>query len=186
MKTNIKKPVLLITSIVVLLWVIEVINITTGNNFGTYGILPRTIIGLRGIVFSPFIHHNIYHLVLNTIPFMVLGGLVSLRGLDDFIELSLFVMIFGGLGVWLVGREAYHIGASGLIFGYFGFLTAAGWYEKRFLSIITSLGVLFLYGGLFWGVLPIRPFVSWEGHLFGLFAGVVCARLLKTTGKKIN
>ena len=181
MKANIKSTVLLITSIVALLWIIEILNIATGNNFGTYGILPRTVTGLRGIVFSPFIHHNIYHLVLNTVPFVILGGLVSLRGLDDFIELSLFVMIVGGLCVWLVGRQAYHIGASGLIFGYFGFLTSASWYEKRFMTIIVSLVVLFLYGGLFWGVLPIRPFVSWEGHLFGLLSGVACARMLKTT-----
>ena len=184
MKPNIKNRVLLVASIAALLWVIEIIDIATGNKFGTYGILPRTIIGLRGIVFSPFIHHNIYHLILNTVPFVVLGSLVSLRGLDDFIELSLFTMIFGGLGVWLVGRQAYHIGVSGLIFGYFGFLAAAGWYERQFMSIIVSLVVLFLYGGLFWGVLPIRPFVSWEGHLFGLLAGVGCARLLKTTDKK--
>lgn len=184
MKANIKNPVLLITSIVVLLWIIEILNIATGNHFGSYGILPRTVIGLRGIVLAPFIHHNIYHLVLNTLPFLILGGLVRLRGLDDFIELSLFVMIVGGLCVWLVGRQAYHIGASGLIFGYFGFLTAAGWYEKQFMSIIISLVVLFLYGGLFWGVLPIRPFVSWEGHLFGLLSGVACARMLRASEKK--
>lgn len=115
----------------------------------------------------------------NTIPFIVLGILVSLRGLDDFFELSLIIMVVGGAAVWLFGRQAYHIGASGLIFGYLGFLVAAGWYERKFISLVVALIVLFLYGGMIWGVLPLRPFVSWEGHLFSLLAGIVCARLLK-------
>ena len=177
MNINIKDRVLLITSLVALFWIIELIDIATGNGFGIYGILPRTVLGLRGIIFTPFIHQNIYHLLLNTIPFIVLGSLVSLRGVEDFLEISLFVMLVGGAGVWLVGRPAYHIGASGLIFGYFGFLATVGWYERRFSSIFISLVVLFLYGGLLQGVLPVRPFVSWEGHLCGLLAGVACTRL---------
>jgi membrane associated rhomboid family serine protease len=177
MNRNIKKRVSIIASLVALFWIIELIDIATGNDLGIYGILPRTVIGLRGIIFAPFLHQNIYHLLLNTIPFIVLGSLVSLRGVDDFLEVSLFVMLVGGAGVWLVGRPAYHIGASGLIFGYFGFLATAGWYERRFSSIFISLVVLFLYGGLLQGVLPVRPFVSWEGHLCGLLAGAACARL---------
>ena len=179
MNIKIKNRILLIASFVVFFWIIELVDIATGNNFGIYGILPRTVIGLRGIIFSPFIHQNIYHLLLNTIPFIILGTLVSLRGLDDFIELSLFLILVGGAGVWLIGRPAYHIGASGLIFGYFGFLLTAGWYERRFSSIVISLVVLFLYGGLIRGVFPGRPFVSWEGHLCGFIAGVACARLLR-------
>ncbi len=179
MKSLIQKRIYIVIMFVILFWVVELVNIVFGHKFGVFGILPRTLVGLRGIIFSPFIHHNILHLLLNTIPFIVLGSLVCLRGLDDFLELSLFAMLLGGIGVWLFGRQAYHIGASGLIFSYFGFLVAAGLYEKKIISILVSLVTLFLYGGIIWGVLPLRPFVSWEGHLFGLLAGIGAARLLK-------
>lgn len=174
-----KNKIFIIAGIAILFWVIELINTATGHSLRVFGILPRNLVGLRGLIFSPFLHGNIFHLMCNTIPFVVLGSLVSMRGIDDFFEISLIIMIVGGGAVWLFGRQAYHIGASGLIFGYFGFLVAAGWFERKIMSLIIALIVLFLYGGMIWGVLPLRPFVSWEGHLFSLLAGIICARILK-------
>ncbi len=171
-----KNRLQVIIGLFIVLWVVELLNLALNHSLGNFGIYPRTLIGLRGIVLSPFIHHGIMHLSLNSIPFLVLGGLVILRGVPAFSSISIFIIVVGGAGVWLFARPAYHAGASGLIFGYFGFLVAAGWYEKKFLSIIIALVVLFLYGGIIWGVLPSRPFVSWEGHLFGLLAGVIGAR----------
>ncbi len=179
MKSTVKNRVQTIAGIVILFWIIEIINMVMDYKLGTYGIKPRSLIGLRGIIFSPFIHHGIYHLVANTIPFIILGSFIIIRGIDDFFQLSLLIMVVGGAGVWIFGRSALHVGASGLIFGYFGFLVAAGWFEKKLLSILISIVVIFLYGGLIFGVLPSRPFISWEGHLFGLLAGIAGARLLK-------
>ena len=87
------------------------------------------------------------------------------------------ILIIGGLGVWAFARPAYHIGASGLIFGYFGFLVAIGLYERSISSLVIASVTLFFYGGLILGILPTDSFISWEGHLFGLCAGIIAARL---------
>jgi membrane associated rhomboid family serine protease len=115
--------------------------------------------------------------MINTIPFVVLGGLVITRGPRVFLELSLFIILVSGTALWIFGRSSYHIGASGLIFGYFGFLVARGWYDRSARSIIVALLVICLYGGILWGLLPTFTPVSWEGHLFGLASGIIGARL---------
>jgi membrane associated rhomboid family serine protease len=88
------------------------------------------------------------------------------------------IIIVGGLGVWLIGRPAYHVGASGLVFGYFGFLVARGWYEKSIPSVIISIFVIIFYGSMIWGVFPVVPYISWESHLFGFLAGILAAKFL--------
>ena len=108
----------------------------------------------------------------NSIPFLVLGGLIALRGRQVLLRVSFIVIGLGGAGVWALGRPAIHIGASGLVFGYFGYLVARGWYERRLGSILMAIVVIILYGGLIVGVLPTPGIVSWEAHLFGLIAGV--------------
>jgi len=115
----------------------------------------------------------------NTIPFIVLGGLVALRGVGVFLELSLLVTLLGGAAVWLFGRPSFHVGASGLIFGYFGFIIARGWFHRSFGSLVIASITLILYGGILWGLLPTYTYVSWEGHLCGLLAGIIGARLDK-------
>lgn len=179
MTSTLQKRIQTILVILFIFWIVEIVNIILGHTFGTFGILPRNLVGLRGIILSPFIHHGIPHLVLNSIPFVILGSIVLIRGIGQFYQISILIIIFGGIGVWIFGRPALHAGASGLIFGYFGFLVAAGWYEKKIVSILIAVAVLFLYGGaIFSGILPTRSFVSWEGHLFGLLAGILTARLL--------
>lgn len=174
-----KKQILIVLGFVALLWIIEVVNIIMGHQLNNFGIVPRNVVGLRGIIFSPFLHGGIIHLIMNSVPMLVLGGLVMARGKKDFFEATIFIILLGGLGTWIIGRPAYHIGASGLVFGYLGFLLSVGYYERTLSSIITAAIVFFLYGGMIWGVLPTMPFVSWEGHLCGLLAGGVAARLYK-------
>ncbi len=101
---------------------------------------------------------------------------MAIRGRQVLLAVSVFIILVGGLGVWALGRPAIHIGASGLVFGYFGYLVAVGWYERRLGSILTAIVVVALYGGLIAGVLPTPGLISWEAHLFGLIAGVLAAR----------
>jgi len=166
---------------VALLWGVHILNLLLGYSFNIYGIIPREIVGLRGIVFSPFLHGSTEHLVMNTVPLMILGCILILRGVASFFLVSLLVALIGGLGVWLFGREhSVHVGASGIIFGYFGFLAFKGVFDRRVGTLLISAVVVFLYGGMIWGVFPNRPDVSWEGHLFGFMGGVLCAYLSKS------
>jgi membrane associated rhomboid family serine protease len=163
---------------VLIIWVVELVNLLLGHRLNLFGIHPRTVAGLPGIVLSPFLHTGIGHVLLNTIPLVILGWLVILRGPRVFLEVSLLIIVVSGVGVWLFGRSAYHVGASGLIFGYFGYLVARGWYERSLSSILIALVTIVLYGGILLGVLPFRAGVSWEAHLFGLLGGILAARLV--------
>ena len=115
---------------------------------------------------------SICHLLSNTGPLLVLGGLVSMRGAGTLLVVSVFSAVFAGAGVWLVGRDGVHIGASDLVFGY---LVARGFFERSLVSILIAVAVAVFYGGLIFGVLPLDGFVSWEGHMFGLIGGVITA-----------
>lgn len=165
---------------VALMWIIEIVDwFLLGGRLNAYGVRPRSMVGLRGILFMPFLHANFAHLAANTLPFITFGWLIMLRETSDFFLVSAVTMLVSGLGVWLTGAPySVHIGASGLIFGYFGFLLLRGFFERSFMSIALSLFVGFLYGGLIWGVLPSQPGVSWQGHLFGFIGGVLAAQLL--------
>jgi membrane associated rhomboid family serine protease len=164
---------------VAIIWVLGIADLALGGALNVYGIAPRHIIGLRGILFAPFLHGGLGHLIANTIPFIVLGWFVMLQETRDFFRVSAITMLVSGLGTWVFGSpNSIHIGASGLIFGYLGFLLLRGYFERNFPSILLSLVVGFLYGSTIWGVLPTRPGISWEGHLFGFIGGVIAARLL--------
>lgn len=165
---------------IALMWSLELIDIFLfRGSLDRYGIRPRSLSGLWGILFAPWLHGGLGHLIANTIPFVILGWLVMLRETSDFWIVTAITMLVGGLGVWLVGSPyTVHIGASTLIFGYLGYLLLRGYFERSFSSILISLGVGFLYGGILWGVLPARPGISWQGHLFGFIGGAIAARLL--------
>ena len=156
--------------------VVEIVNASMGHQLNAWGIFPRSVHGLAGIPLAPFLHGSFGHVISNSIPFLVLGGLIAFRGRQVLLRVSFIVIGVGGSAVWLLGRSAVHIGASGLVFGYFGYLVARGWYERRLGSILLAIAVIILYGGLILGVLPARGLVSWEAHLFGLIAGVLAAR----------
>ena len=166
------------------LWVIELLDtFLLGSRLQRHGIHPWSVDGLWGIASSPFLHGGWSHLIANSMPFVILGGLVHTRGPGRFWSVSLLIALVGGLGTWLFGGVGTnHIGASGLIFGWFGFLVFAGWYERSLKTAAISVVVALLYGGMIWGVLPIRVGVSWQGHLFGFVGGWLSAKLSAPSG----
>ncbi|MBD3885462.1 rhomboid family intramembrane serine protease [Phormidium tenue FACHB-886] len=176
---EVKAQVAILVCCVGLMWVLEAIDLFLGGALNQFGIIPRSIVGLRGILFAPLLHGNFPHLIANTVPFLTLGWFVMLRRTSDFFWVTAIAMLIGGLGTWLFAPAAtVHIGASGVIFGYLGFLISRGYFERRIGSILISLVIGIFYGGLIWGVLPGQPGISWQGHLFGFIGGIVAARLM--------
>lgn len=171
-----------------LLWIIEIVDVFVfRGRLNAYGIRPRSLEGLEGILFMPFLHGSFAHLAANTLPFLTLGWLIMLREISDFFIVSAVTVLISGVGVWLTGApNSIHIGASGLVFGYFGFLLLRGYFERSFASILMSLIVGFFYGSLIWGVLPAQPGVSWQAHFFGFVGGAVAAQLLGRRKQGIN
>ena len=177
-----RASLLLLIGLVVTIWAVELVNVLMGHGLAVYGIVPRKVIGLRGIPLSPFLHGSIQHTLSNTVPLLVLGGFIAFQGRGALLRVSALVIAVGGAGVWVAGRPAIHIGASGLVFGLFGYLVARGWYNRSIVSVLVALAVIVLYWGMLFGVLPTAGFVSWEGHLFGLIAGILAARLARPKG----
>lgn len=163
-----------------IIWGVSTINLLIfGGALNLYGIRPRTVDGLWGILLMPFLHGGFPHLLANTVPFATLGWLVMLRRMADFFIVTAVTILISGLGVWLTGpTNSVHIGASGLIFGYFGFLLLRSYFERSLYAILFAILVLLVYGGLIWGVLPQQNGVSWQAHLFGFVGGIVAARFL--------
>ena len=160
-------------------WAAFAANLVTGGALIQYGVIPRTTTGLRGILIAPFIHGSLSHLVANSVPFLVLGWLVMLRNARHFIPVTLLSMLGAGLMAWLFGAPAsVHVGASGVVFGYLGFLMLSGWFARSFASIALSIGVTVAWGGLVFGVMPGQPGISWQAHLGGFLGGVLAARWL--------
>ncbi len=176
---EIKTQVLILLTLVAMLWGIEILDtFVFSHGLDTLGILPRNPIGLRGIIFAPFLHGSFAHLSANTIPFILLGWLIMAQNIADFAIVSVICIILGGLGTWLFANGGVHIGASGVIFGYLGFLLTRYYFDRRLSSGLIALFVGCTYGSVLWGVLPSLPGISWEGHLFGFLSGIVAARLV--------
>ncbi len=160
------------------LWAVEIADaIPFTPDLQANGIRPRETAGLDGILWAPFLHSDWWHLIANSAPFAILGGLVAVRGLRYWLTTTLVVAGLGGLLTWLLAGSGNHIGASGVVFGYFGALIGAAVFERRIAAGATAMVAIMLYGGLISGFLP-RPGISWEGHLFGAIAGLVAARML--------
>ena len=173
-----KRLLLPLLIIVGVMWLLEIADqLLFHGALDGLGILPRQVAGLRGIPFAPFLHGSFAHLLANTLPFLALGFLVMLRHSRQFVAVSLTIILISGLGTWLIApAHTVHIGASGLIFGYFAFLLVAAYYERSPRAIGLALMVILFYGGLLWGALPQAGAISWQGHLFGLVGGAVAAR----------
>ena len=167
----------LLFKVVAVFWVVEIIDfLIFKGRLDKFGIQPHNIVGLRGLILAPFLHGGFPHLIANTIPFITLGWLTMIQETSDFYIVSLITAIVGGLGVWLLGSpDSIHIGASILIYGYLGFLLSRGYFQKNLPSIILSVIVVFLYGGLVRGIFPSSMGISWEGHLFGFIGGAIAA-----------
>ncbi|MDT0688665.1 rhomboid family intramembrane serine protease [Salegentibacter sp. F188] len=156
---------------VLAIWIVFWFEIRFGFDFNNFGVRPGKVEGLRGIIFSPFIHSGLKHLFNNTIPLFVLSMALFYFYRKISWQVLFLGMFFSGLLTWLIGREANHIGASGIIYVLASFLFFKGVFSKHYRLIALSLIVVFLYGGMLWYVTPIDPEISWEGHLSGLIAG---------------
>lgn len=175
---EIRTQILILGTLVGLMWGLEILDTFVFNHgLDPLGILPRQQIGLRGILFAPFLHASFAHLAANTVPFIVLGWLIMAQSITNFAIVSVICIVLGGLGTWLFGAPGLHIGASGVIFGYLGFLLTRYYFDRRLSSGIVALFVGVTYGSVLWGVLPSVPGISWEGHLFGFLSGILAARL---------
>ncbi len=141
----------------------------------SFGLIPRTFKGLAGIVTLPFLHADWAHIMSNTVPLVVLLLLLAGSRANS-IDIVVLISVLAGIGLWIFGRTAIHIGASVLVFGLVGFLVCAGFFEKRLLSALIAIGVAVVYGStLMYGVLPTQSGVSWEGHLIGAVSGGLIA-----------
>lgn len=184
-KSTINEFKILLT-VILTFWIIEILDyVFFRGQLDKFGIRPHKLIGLQGIFFAPFLHGGFSHLLANTIPFVTLGWLTMLQKTSHFYLVTFCSMTIGGLGVWLFGNpSSVHIGASILIYGYLGFLLLRGYFQKNMPSILLSLVVFFLYGGLIWGVIPSGSHISWEGHLFGFIGGGFAAWAIAKSQKK--
>ena len=163
---------------VALLYVIEFADTLMDNRLDQEGVQPQDREGLLGIVFAPLLHVGWEHLVANTVPLLLLGFLILLSGVGHWLEVTAIVWIVGGVGTWLVAPpNTVHLGASVLVFGWLVHLILRGFFTRQPGQIVLGLVVLFLYGGVLWGVLPGQTGISWQGHLFGALGGGLAAWL---------
>ncbi len=172
-----------IITFVIIIWVVQFANFTLGywpNDW--FGLEPRDPSGLIGIPFSPFLHAGFKHAAANTVPLLMLGGMAAMAAPKRFIEATLIIVLVGGALVWLIARggNRVHVGASGLVFGYLGYVVALGIVERSFRTMFAAAAAVMLYGGLIMGVLPTDHRISWESHLFGALAGIAAAWMLRS------
>ncbi len=164
-------------SAILILWGIELMNTLSGRALSDFGIIPRDLVHSYGILTAPLIHHNLWHLIGNSIPLFFLGLLVHQT--RQLFAVTVVVYLGSGILVWLMGRHAVHIGASGVVLGYWGFLLANGWINHSIKNILLSLITLVFYGGLIFSLLDFRSFISFESHIAGFVCGIFAAYLLK-------
>lgn len=168
-----------------LLYVVETVDTATGSALERAGgIVPRQGEGLDGILFAPVLHGDWAHLLGNTLPFLIFGFLAMAGGVRQFVLVTATIWILGGAAVWLVGGpDTYHVGASGVIFGWLGFLLTRGFFARSGRQILLAIVLFAGWGGVLLGVLPGQPGISWQGHLFGALAGVLAAWMVARADK---
>ena len=178
LKKSVRFPILM----VLVMWGVFAVEFFFHTSFNSYGILPRDFIGLRGVLLAPFIHGDFQHILNNTYPVLILGTAIFYfyRKSAKFVVMYSFIMT--GIWVWAMARSSFHIGASGLIYAWGAFLFLSGVLNKNKRMMGLSLLVVFLYGSLVWGVLPLEEGVSWESHLFGAIAGLILAYVFRKDG----
>jgi membrane associated rhomboid family serine protease len=160
------------------MWVVEIVDsVLLSDRLQGNGIQPRQLDQLDGILWAPVLHSTFGHLASNSVPFVILGWLVAVRGLRHWVAVTAIAVIVGGGLTWLLAGSGNHLGASGVVFGYFGALIGAAFYERRPATLAPALVSVLLYSGMLVGVVP-QDRISWEGHLFGLLAGLAAGRLL--------
>jgi membrane associated rhomboid family serine protease len=168
-------PVLVLLAV---MWLEEAIDAVFDADLDRFGIRPREVGGLDGILFAPFLHQGFGHLLANTIPFLVMGAVICLEGARRFFTVTGVIVLVAGVGTWLSGpAHSVHIGASGVVFGYLTYLMTRGVFARRLGYLLGGAVVFLVYGSILWGLLP-TPGVSWQGHFFGAIGGVTAAWIL--------
>lgn len=157
------------------IWIFNIFNWIIGSRLTIFGIYPRHLFGLIGIPIAPFLHADFNHLFFNSIPLFVLGLALITMSPEMFIWVTLVVILLSGLGVWLLGRKALHIGASGVISGYFGYILINAYKQPSVITVVLACLAVYYFGGIFLGLFPREEKVSWETHLFGFLSGILCA-----------
>jgi membrane associated rhomboid family serine protease len=166
---------------VALLWILEVIDVASGKALDDFGIMPRSVPELVDVVPASFIHFGFGHVAANSVPLLVLGFLAALGGLRRFVAVCALIIVADGLGVWLISPDNTNTaGASGVVFGLFGFLVVSGFVERRLLGVGVGVLVAAIWGGaILGGIAPTETGISWQGHLIGLVTGVAAAFLFR-------
>ncbi|MFE7774407.1 rhomboid family intramembrane serine protease [Streptomyces sp. NPDC057445] len=165
---------------VALLWALEAVDFATGHALDTYGITPRDLTELWDIVPAAFLHGGFGHVAANSLPLLVLGFLAAFGGIRRFAGVVLTVVVASGLGVWLASPPgSITLGASGVVFGLFGYVVVRGFVDRSTLDVVVGLLIAGFYGSILWGVLPTDAGISWQAHLFGLLGGVAAAFLFR-------
>lgn len=168
---SVKVPLYLLA----LMWIVHIFQAVTTIDLAYLGLYPRVPFGLRGVFFAPFLHGDFQHLISNSVPFFVLTTMVFFFYRRVATKSFIMMYLLTGIAVWIFGRSVFHIGASGVVYALAGFMIFSGFFRRNIKAIILALIVVFLYGGMIWGVLPIQPGVSWESHLLGAIVGVITA-----------
>jgi membrane associated rhomboid family serine protease len=173
---NTLSPFKILLSAAAFMWLIQIINLLLNYPLSHLGIVPRELGHFAGIIFAPFLHGSLSHIIANTIPFVILGFLVQQS--KNLVFVSLVVWLGGGLLVWLFGRSSLHIGASGVVMGYFGFLLSHAFFTRSLRSMLISTAAIILYGSMIISLFDFRSHISFEGHIFGFIAGVASAWMI--------
>lgn len=166
-----------VTTLALVMVALQVANAFTGYTLNTFGLIPRRLDGLPGLLLSPWIHGSWVHLFSNLLPFVLMSAIVLRDGMSRYLCVSAAVILGGGMLVWCLGRASTHVGASGWVFGLWAYILAAAWFHRSFSNLVAALFVFAFYGGMVFGFLPERG-VSFESHLAGAMAGIAVARLL--------
>lgn len=181
-KEKLRSSIYLSASFVVLIWGIHIFDFLIAD-LSAWGVLPRKISGLWGILFYPLLHSDWGHLFSNSVPMFVLGFLTLYSYRKVALSTISSIYFFSGIGIWLFARQSIHLGASGLVYGLAFFLAFSGFFRRDIAAMAISALVVFLYGGIVWGLLPIKPQMSFEGHIAGAVVGVACAWVFKEVNK---
>lgn len=167
------------TGLLALLWLIVIVNAFDDHGLNRYGLRPRSVRGLAGLVTMPFLHTNAAHLLANMFPFVIIGTMVLVGQVRYFLLSTAIIVFGGGLVTWLIGPAGIVVGASGLIFGWLGYLLARAYFARRLTWILAAAFALLMFGGLFSGLIPtVHSNVAWQAHVAGFAAGVGAGWLL--------
>lgn len=174
-----------LAGLALLMVAVQLLNSLSGYSLNGFGLIPRTLQGLPGILASPFLHASFTHLSANLVPFLVLGAMVVAEGQRRFVTVSLIIILLSGALVWLFGFRGIHVGASAWVFGLWTYILTRAWLLRSWTSLLAAGLALFLYSGLVLGFVP-RAGVSFEGHLAGAFAGFIAAKMLLSGAKPMS